>query len=88
MTKSDPLAECVIHAVQQYFKDMNGESPNNLHNFFMAEVERPFLKVVMQEVEGNQSKAADMLGINRNTLRKKLKNYNLVWAHQLDLRAR
>lgn len=78
MTKSDPLAECVVHSMRQYFKDMNGQDPTNLHNFFMAEVERPFLKVVMQQVEGNQSRAANMLGINRNTLRKKLKNYNLV----------
>jgi len=78
MTKSDPLAECVAHSMQQYFKDMNGQNPTNLHSFFMAEVERPFLKVVMQQVEGNQSRAATMLGINRNTLRKKLKSYNLV----------
>jgi len=78
MTKSDPLADCVTHSMEQYFQDMNGQEPTNLHNFFMGEVERPFLKVVMQQVNGNQTRAADMLGINRNTLRKKLKSYNLV----------
>ncbi len=78
MTKSDPLADCVTHSVEQYFADMNGQEPNNLHTFFLAEVERPFLKVVMNQVNGNQTRAADMLGINRNTLRKKLKTYNLV----------
>ncbi len=78
MTKSDPLSECVMHSMRQYFEDMNGQSPSNLHSFFIAEVERPFLKVVMEQVDGNQSRAASMLGINRNTLRKKLKSYNLV----------
>lgn len=77
MTKSDPLADCVTHSIEQYFEDLNGEMPNNLHNFFINEVEKPFLEVVMAKVSGNQSRAADILGINRNTLRKKLKTYNL-----------
>jgi Fis family transcriptional regulator len=77
MTKSDPLPVCVTHAIEQYFEDLNGETPTNLHNFFIHEVEKPFLKVVMTRVKGNQTRAADMLGINRNTLRKKLKTYNL-----------
>ena len=77
MNKDDPLAECVTHAIQQYFQDLNGQQPHNLHCFFINEVEKPFLKEVMQQVDGNQSKAADILGINRNTLRKKLKIYDL-----------
>lgn len=77
MTKSDPLVDCVTYSMNQYFDDLNGQEPNNLHNFFINEVEKPFLKVVMEKVKGNQSKAADMLGINRNTLRKKLKSYDL-----------
>jgi len=77
MTKSDPLADCVTHSIEQYFEDLNGEMPTNLHNFFINEVEKPFLEVVMAKVNGNQSRAADILGINRNTLRKKLKTYNL-----------
>jgi len=77
MTKTDPLAECIAHSMKQYFLDLNGETPNNLHNFFINEVEKPFLEVVMHQVKGNQTRAADILGINRNTLRKKLKTYNL-----------
>lgn len=77
MKKTDPLADCVTHAIEQYFDDLNGEQPQNLHNFFINEVEKPFLKVVMEKACGNQSQAASILGINRNTLRKKLKNYDL-----------
>ena len=75
--KSDPLSECVTHSIEQYFEDLNGELPTNLHNFFIAEVEKPFLEVVMNQVNGNQTRASEILGINRNTLRKKLKTYNL-----------
>lgn len=77
MKKSDPLSDCVTHAMQQYFQDLNGEQPQNLHNFFINEVEKPFLEVVMNQVNGNQSQAAELLGINRNTLRKKLKTHDL-----------
>jgi len=77
MTKSDPLSDCVTYSIERYFNDLNGEVPSNLHNFFINEVEKPFLEVVMTQVNGNQSRAADILGINRNTLRKKLKTYNL-----------
>ena len=77
MKKTDSLAECVSHSIKQYLKDLNGETPKNLHGFFMQEVEKPFLQVVMEHVDGNQSQAASMLGINRNTLRKKLQNYQL-----------
>ncbi|MEM7360676.1 MAG: DNA-binding transcriptional regulator Fis [Pseudomonadota bacterium] len=77
MKKSDPLAECVTHSIKKYFSDLNGEQPQNLHSFFINEVEKPFLREVMQQVNGNQTRAANMLGINRNTLRKKLKQYEL-----------
>lgn len=77
MKKNDPLADCVVAAMQQYFKDLNGEQPQNLHSFFINEVEKPFLKVVLEHVNGNQSRASEILGINRNTLRKKLQTYGL-----------
>ena len=77
MTKNDPLSVCVTHAMQKYFSDLKGQEPTNLHTFFINEVEKPFLEVVMDQVNGNQTKAAEMLGINRNTLRKKLKSYDL-----------
>ena len=77
MKKDDPLADCVVAAIQQYFDDLNGEQPKNLHSFFINEVEKPFLQVVLDQVNGNQSRAAEMLGINRNTLRKKIQTYGL-----------
>ena len=77
MKKTTTLTDCIVQSMEQYFTDLNGEEPNNLHNFFISEVEKPFLEVVMQKVNGNQTRAANMLGINRNTLRKKLKTYGL-----------
>ena len=73
-----PLSDCITTTMEQYFKDLNGEKPTKLHAFFTSEVERPFLMVVMEHVEWNQTLAADMLGINRNTLRKKLLQYSLI----------
>ncbi len=77
MTKTDPLSVCITESIETYFDDLNGQEPSNLHNFFINEVEKPFLQVVMKRVNGNQTKAAEILGINRNTLRKKLKAYSL-----------
>ncbi|MBX2847400.1 MAG: Fis family transcriptional regulator [Acidiferrobacterales bacterium] len=77
MKKNDSLADCVVEAMQQYFDDLNGEQPQKLHSFFISEVEKPFLKVVLDQVNGNQTRASEMLGINRNTLRKKLQSYDL-----------
>ena len=77
MKKTDPLNECVMHAIDQYFNDLNGEQPNNMYSMFMSEVEKPFLDVVKQRVNGNQTLAAKILGINRNTLLRKLQLYNI-----------
>jgi Fis family transcriptional regulator len=76
--KGDPLGDCVSHAINQYFDDLNGEQPNNLYSMVISEIEKPFLSVVMERVDGNQTRASEVLGINRNTLRKKLK------AHLID----
>jgi len=76
--KKDPLCQCVARSLKGYFKDLNGTEPKNLYGLVMGEIERPLFEVVMQKAEGNQTKAAEMLGINRNTLRKKLKQYRLV----------
>lgn len=77
MKKTTPLNDCIVQSMEQYFADLNGEEPQNLHSFFIGEVEKPFLKIIMDKVNGNQTRAADILGINRNTLRKKLKTYDL-----------
>jgi Fis family transcriptional regulator len=73
----DPLCQCVRRSLKHYFKDMNGEEPANLYQMVMAEIEKPLLEVVMEHSESNQTRASRVLGINRNTLRKKLKQYDL-----------
>jgi len=79
VNKSDrqPPNYFVRRSVEQYFKALNGEQPVAVYEMVINEVERPLLEVVMREVKGNQSRAARILGINRNTLRKKLKHHRL-----------
>lgn len=72
-----PLCQSVRGSLKRYFRDLNGEEPVNLHGMVMSEVEKPLLELVMERAESNQTRAAKMLGINRNTLRKKLRFYNL-----------
>ncbi len=72
-----PLNGQVRKALDKYFKDLNGHNPGNLYQLFLAEVERPLLEKVMDHTQGNQTRAAELLGINRGTLRKKLKSYDL-----------
>lgn len=71
------LADCVRQSIQGYFNDLNGHAPGNLYQMVMREVERPLLESVMEQVHGNQTKAAAMLGITRSTLRKKLAQHGL-----------
>ena len=79
MNKSErqPPNYFVRRSVEQYFKALNGEQPVAVYEMVINEVERPLLEVVMREVKGNQSRAARILGINRNTLRKKRKHHSL-----------
>lgn len=72
-----PLCRSVEDSLQKYFADMNGEQPANLYEMVLGEVERPLLRIVMEKARHNQTRAACMLGINRNTLRKKLRYYGL-----------
>jgi Fis family transcriptional regulator, factor for inversion stimulation protein len=72
------LEECVRETMDQYFKDLRGAEPHSLHDLVIRTVEKPLLDVVMRQAEGNQSKAADWLGINRNTLRRKLLEHKLL----------
>ena len=72
-----PLKGSVQEALERYLADLDGHAPSNLYELFMAEVERPLLEVVLNHAEGNQTRAAQALGINRGTLRKKLRQYGL-----------
>ncbi len=74
------IDECIRASVEQYLKDLRGAEPNALHELFLGAAERPLLEVVMRHAEGNQSKAAEWLGINRNTLRRKLLDHKLLRA--------
>ncbi len=74
---AQPLAEAVKDALERYFEQLDGHEPGGLYRMVMDEVERPLLECVMMRCGGNQTKAAEHLGINRGTLRKKLKQYQL-----------
>lgn len=72
------IEACVRESLEQYFKDLRGAEPHSLHTMVMAAVEKPLLDVVMKQADGNQSKAAEWLGLNRNTLRRKLLDHKLI----------
>lgn len=73
----EPLRECVRDALTQYFRQLDGYDACDLFHLVMSEVEAPLLESVMEYTRGNVTRAATILGINRGTLRKKLKQYNL-----------
>ena len=72
------LEECVRDTLERYFDDLRGTEPRGVHEMIMNAVEKPLLEVVMRQADGNQSKAAEWLGINRNTLRRKLTDHKLL----------
>ncbi|HIG67785.1 MAG TPA: DNA-binding transcriptional regulator Fis [Porticoccaceae bacterium] len=72
------LRVSVADAMQRYFDDLDGQSTVNLYDLVLAEVEAPLLTAVMAYTRQNQSKASEILGLNRGTLRKKLKQYDLL----------
>lgn len=72
------IRECVECAVRHYFNTLEDHSTSNLYDMVLAEMEAPLLKVVLEHTNGNQSQAADILGLNRGTLRKKMKAYHLL----------
>ena len=73
-----PLRKHAEEALSQYFANLNGDRPGDLYDLVLGEVEEPLFKAVMDYTGGNQSQAAGILGINRGTLRKKLKTYSLL----------
>ena len=71
------LSDNIDTLLDQYFNDLDGDKPTAIYEMVINTLEKPLLLYIMNKTEGNQSKAAKMLGLNRNTLRKKLKQYNL-----------
>ncbi len=72
------IEECVRDSLEGYFRDLRGTEPDRVYDMLVRVVEKPMLEVVMKEAEGNQSRAAEWLGLNRNTLRKKLLEHKLL----------
>jgi len=72
------IEECVRTSLEGYFKDLRGTEPDGMYDMLVRIVEKPLLEVVMQQAEHNQSRAALWLGLNRNTLRKKLVEHKLM----------
>ena len=76
--RNKPLSALTDEALTGYLKSLNGHKPAELYQLVMGEVEKPLFRTVMDYTGGNQSQAAEILGINRGTLRKKLKSYKLL----------
>ena len=71
------IGKTVEKSLEEYFRKLDGEQPHSIYDMVIANVERSLLASVMHRAGGNQTQAADMLGLNRNTLRSKLSKYNI-----------
>jgi Fis family transcriptional regulator, factor for inversion stimulation protein len=74
---ANELADCVKKSLDEYFKHLDGQPPHAIYDMVLTSIEKPMLEYILNKVGGNQSKAAEMLGLNRNTLRKKMAQYHL-----------
>ena len=79
MSRNNEISDAIKRSLERYFKDMDGEKPTAIYDMVLRNIERPLIETVLGKAEGNQSAAAAMLGIDRNTLRKKI--------HQLRIKA-
>jgi Fis family transcriptional regulator len=77
MMNENEMARMVRKAIDGYFRDLEGEKPSSVYDMVINCVEKPLLESVLHRVKGNQTHAAEMLGINRNTLRKKMKAHGI-----------
>ncbi len=77
MKKENEIAACVERAIESYFHDLDGEMPSGIYDMVLACVEQPLIEKVLHFSQGNQTRAAEYLGINRNTLRKKMAQYGI-----------
>ncbi|NMF86973.1 helix-turn-helix domain-containing protein [Aromatoleum petrolei] len=78
MSRPNEIAASIQRTLDQYFRDLDGEKPAAIYEMVIRNVERPMLEFVLRQANGNQTVAAEMLGINRNTLRRKLTEYELL----------
>ena len=71
------LSHAVKHSIRRYLYELDGTQPSNMYNLVLRQIEQPLFEAILEHTKGNQSRAAELLGLNRGTLRKKLRSYNL-----------
>jgi len=76
--ENETLRDSVYRALHNYFQNLDGQSVTDVYQMVLTEVEAPLLETVLDYTHGNQTRAAEVLGLNRGTLRKKLKLYSLI----------
>ena len=77
MSRPNELGSAVRRSLERYFKDLDGETPSAIYDMVLRIIEKPMIETVLRQAEGNQTSAAEMLGINRNTLRKKMQQLRI-----------
>jgi Fis family transcriptional regulator, factor for inversion stimulation protein len=77
MKKECKVSVAITESLDDYFMHLDGQPPHAIYDMVLSSIEKPMLEYILNKVGGNQSKAAEMLNINRNTLRKKMAQYNL-----------
>jgi len=77
LIEESEVAACLRRSLNRYFKDLDGEQPTEIYDMVLSAVEKPLLAYILDRADGNQTRAAELLGINRNTLRKKLREHGL-----------
>lgn len=71
------LSHAVKHSIRRYLYELDGVHPDNMYELVLRQIEQPLFEAILEHTKGNQSRAAELLGLNRGTLRKKLRTYNL-----------
>jgi Fis family transcriptional regulator len=77
MRSENEIASCVRKAINEYIKDLGGNKPHAIYDLVIGCVEKPLLETILHHAQDNQTRAAELLGINRNTLRKKMKEHGI-----------
>jgi Fis family transcriptional regulator len=77
MSRSNELSDCVKRSLERYFKDMDGEKPTSIYEMVLKNIEKPMIETVLGKTAGNLSLASQMLGVTRNTLRKKMQQLRI-----------
>ena len=78
LNNSNEIGRSVEKSLDEYFRRLDGEPPHGVYDMVIAHVERALLASILDRSNGNQTHAAEMLGLNRNTLRAKLAKYKLI----------